>query len=545
MVMKKKVEKPARNPAFKTDLDLKIIKGLRLSQMPVGYDAKGGLVFGPNPPLGGKQAPSYIIWDSNQSSPPGFGIRVAGKKTYVIRRKVQGRSIMPTVGNFADFLKIEDARKKAAALALMMVETGKNPNEEARRLSAGEFTLGVCFERFTEHLTMRTQKPAKPETLKVIKRVVKRFGELGWLERKVKSFESEEIHAKFKEGQSFKTANEQRFRWAIAAVNWSIDREKFDAHAQNRQPLLTMNPFEILVHDKMFRDREQLNKERAENGARNPLGPTTTLGPFLEAAWSKRKSNDNGTGIDYLILMLLWGCRKSEHAPCQWGELLPASAPVKDRQGASLTPTRRNTSHVWLADDPEYGPYVFFHNTKNGSNHRMPIGTMALELLRRRQAASAEEAIRRGFGSKSRKFVFPAKSKASKTGHYSDAKDLLDRLRDEVGVAKINRHDLRRSFGAMMTALEVPETIKKAFFNHSDTTVTDTYTKAEWALLRTWMNKIEQAILVTAPNAYNSLKPADWPPIPAPDPHVCRPALPRTGRPRKDFPQAEQHVALA
>jgi hypothetical protein len=75
--------------------------------------------------------------------------------------------------------------------------------------------------------------------------VFKRFEELGWLERKVKSFESEDIHAKFKEGQSFKTANEQRFRWAIAAVNWNIDREKFDAHAQNRQPLLTMNPFEI------------------------------------------------------------------------------------------------------------------------------------------------------------------------------------------------------------------------------------------------------------------------------------------------------------
>lgn len=189
----KTVPKPKRNPAFKINLDLRIIKGLKLSQMPVGFDTQGKLVFGPNPPVdgGGKRVgpavPSYIIWDSHQSAPPGFGIRVAGKRTYIIRRKVLGRSIMPTVGNFADFLSIDDARKKAAVFALKMVETGKNPNEEARRVAANELTLGMCFDLYREHLTIRTQKPAKPETLKVVKRVVKQFEEWGWLNRKVKS----------------------------------------------------------------------------------------------------------------------------------------------------------------------------------------------------------------------------------------------------------------------------------------------------------------------------------------------------------------------
>jgi hypothetical protein len=174
--------------------------------MPIGYDAQGKLVFGPNPPVDGvggivgKSVSSYIIWDSHQAAPPGFGIRVAAKKTYIIRRKGFGRSIMPTVGNFADFLSIEDARKKAAVLALKMRETGKNPNEEARRISASELTLRMCFDRYREHLTMRIQKPAKPETLKVIKRVVKRIEEWSWLDRKVKSFESPEILAKFDDG---------------------------------------------------------------------------------------------------------------------------------------------------------------------------------------------------------------------------------------------------------------------------------------------------------------------------------------------------------
>jgi hypothetical protein len=159
---------------------------------------------------------------------------------------------------------------------------------------------------------------------------------------------------------------------------------------------------------------------------------------------------------------------------------------------------------------------------------------MALELLKRRQRSAAEETVRRGFGGKSRPFVFPAKSKFSKSGHYSDPTDLLGRLRDEIGIEKLNPHDLRRSFGALMSDIGVPEVIKKRFLNHAQVNVTDIYTQAEWELLREWMVRIEQALFVLAPNAYNSLKPVDWPPLPAPEPHVCKPPKPRSGRPRKD-----------
>lgn len=538
MATDKDDESKTRNPAFKADLDVKIIKGLSLAKVPVGYAPDGKLVFEANPHKDkagnviGKPVTSYILWDSNRSAPPGFGVRISTKKTYIIRRKVLGRSIMPTVGNFSDFATIDDARKRAAVLALKMVETGKNPNAEARKVAASEFTLRMAFARYREHLTLRTQKPAKPETLKVIDRVVRRFDEWKWLDCKIKDFTTVEIVKKFDENKAFATANEQRFRWVSAAVNWNIDREKFDARAANRVALLDFNPFEILIHDKKFRDQAQLDREREEKSKRNPLGPSTTLGPFLEACWAKKNTNDNETGIHYAILMLLWGCRKSEHAQCVWGELLPESSNDKPDQ-KTPTPTRRNTSHVWLDADPQYGPYVFFHNTKNGRNHRMPITTMALELLKRRQVSAAEEAVRRGFAAKSRQFVFPAKNKTSKTGHYTDVKDLLDRIREEVGLIKLNRHDLRRSFGAVMTSLDVPENIKRSFFNHTAPNVTATYTKAEWELLRIWMERIEQSILSTAPNVFNTLKPLTWPPIPAPDPHVCRPPKPRTGRPRK------------
>jgi hypothetical protein len=94
-----------------------------------------------------------------------------------------------------------------------------------------------------------------------------------------------------------------------------------------------------------------------------------------------------------------------------------------------------------------------------------------------------------------------------------------------------------------MRELEVPEGIMSRFLNHARTNVTETYTAAEWSLLRQWMMKIEQSIIVKAPNVYNSLKPAEWPPIPAPEPHVCRPPKPRTGRPPK--PPAKVAIPIA
>ncbi|HJV92802.1 MAG TPA: Arm DNA-binding domain-containing protein, partial [Azonexus sp.] len=108
---------------MKADLNLAFIKSLTLKMKPVGYDSKGKIVFEPNP-----EGKAYIVYDSSKSAPPGFGIRVAGKKTYIIRRKIHGKSIMPNVGNFADFSEIAVARNKAAELALKIRETGLNPN---------------------------------------------------------------------------------------------------------------------------------------------------------------------------------------------------------------------------------------------------------------------------------------------------------------------------------------------------------------------------------------------------------------------------------
>lgn len=511
---------------MKADLNLALIKRLKISEKPVGLSAKGALLFEAN--VGNKP---YILWDSNRDAPPGFGVRIAGKKTYIIRRKVDGVSIMPTVGNVSDFLDLGLARKKAAGLARAMVDTGKNPNKARREAGALELTLGDVMGAYRKHLATRVKRRASPETLRVVDRVMGKFDEWKWSTRKLKDLKTDEIMERFQAGAETATATEQAFRLASTATKWAIGKEMLDSNHEGRAPALTANPFTILTLHGMYRSRVQIAQEREEKGSRNPLSPSETLGPFLEAAWSKRLENDNRTGVDFLIVMLLLGCRKSEHSKCQWGELLAADE-------------RKTKSHVWLSAGGEYGPHVFLAKTKNGRNHRLPLGRMSAELLRRRQEAAAEETMRRGFGAKSRAFVFPARSKFSKSGHYSDATALLASLRAETEIAKLAPHDLRRSFGAIMTAIDVPEAVKKRFLNHADANVTDTYTKPEWAMLRDWIERIEQAVLSKAPNVYNALKPIDWPPLPAPNPHICRPPKPRSGRPPKEVKADERQGTL-
>ncbi|MES2151765.1 MAG: tyrosine-type recombinase/integrase [Pseudomonadota bacterium] len=518
-----------RAPSWRAELNDNYCKLRKLDHPPVGYGVDGKLAFAakavPNPE-------GYIVWDISRDAPPGFGLKVGKRKTYILRRKVLGKSMLSKVGNLADFDKIQDARAKAGELARTMVETGQNPNALAREANAAEVTLKQAMMAYREHLTTRTVKPAKVETLKVYDRVMKRHDEWKWSDRKVREISDKEIKGKFGETNKVTpTATEQAFRWPSRAIDWYIENEKIRADAQNRDPTLRGNPFKTLAINGHYRSKEMIDAERDEKGKRNPLRPTQDLGRFLEACWSKKDTNDNMTGIHYIMLMLLWGCRKSEHAGLVWGELLTEVG------GPGIG--RRSTSHVWLKEHPDWGPYVFFYKTKNGRNHRMPIPPMTLALLKRRQGVSADEAVRRGFGATSRKFVFPARSKFSKTGHYMDATDLLDDLREEIGVERLNRHDLRRSFGAVMTAIQVPEGIKSRFLNHAHSNVTDVYTQAEWELLREWMTKIEQSILVRAPNIYNSLKAAEWPPIPAPEPHVCRPPKARTGRPSKAAKEAK------
>lgn len=491
-----------------------ILKQFSIEKRPVGV-SDGTIAFEDN--VGRKP---YIVFDTKLT---GFGVKVsATKKTYLMQKKVAGRVVKAKVGEVAEFMTVQDARDKAAGFSVAIRETGANPNAEKRRLQLAEATLGQAMDKYKAHLTTRSS-PATESTIKNFERSVRKLS--CWKDRRIKSLGADEIKDKFDElAKTARTSTEQAFRWATTSVEHVLSMEAITAQSQGRASSLLANPFRTLIHNSAYRNRAQLENERTERGARNPL-TKERLGKFLEALWSKREVNDNKTGCDYILLMLILGCRKSEHAGLVWRELL---TPDGEKPPSDEMNPRMNS---WV--DLESGE-VFFHRTKNGLAHRLPLPECAMELLRRRQRESAEESSKRGFG-KSRRFVFPAKSRLSKTGHYNDAQDLLGRIREEAGIPTLTRHDFRRTFGATAVhAAGLSKAMTAQLLNHGRVDVTDRYTEAEWSLLKDAMQRIENALLTTAPNLYNSLKPIDWPPLQAPEPHKLAPVKPRTGRPRKD-----------
>ena len=56
---------------------------------------------------------------------------------------------------------------------------------------------------------------------------------------------------------------------------------------------------------------------------------------------------------------------------------------------------------------------MYFRNTKNGKDHDLPITDAAYEILLQRKDLIGIE--------KNAKWLFPAESKHSKAGHYSDS----------------------------------------------------------------------------------------------------------------------------
>jgi len=354
-------------------------------------------------------------------------------------------------------------------------ETGKNPNSVERKKLADEITLSEAFTQYREYLLGRP-KPAKLNTLAVLDRSISKFE--SWKNRRVKDLTGNEITQMFDSIAATKrTTAEQTFRWANVAVGHAIKLEIHDAASQQRSPSLTYNPFSILQVNEKYRTRSQLEAAYKAKGVRKPLSLKENMGSWLNAIYGRRAKNR--TGCDYLLLTTLWGTRKNEGANLKWRHL------ISDAEKAT-------SSYVDLE-----ARTVYFRDTKNGEDHELPLADAAYEIL-----LQLKHIIKKD---KNSKWVFPAESKFSKTGHYSDASSLIDYICEDAGIKKIGIHDLRRSMGRIAEELTSYSMVKRVL-NHSNMSdPTSRYTEAEWERLKEVLQRIELHILATAPVVFNML----------------------------------------
>ena len=423
------------------------------------------------------------------------------KKTYVIQRRVassdrnvsEGKKpssvLKVKVGNVSDFPSIDQAREAARQLVQTMIATKRNPNKIKRELDLAELTVSEAFAQYRSHLLGRT-KPAKPNTLNVLNKAENRLKE--WQNLRIKDLTGNEILRKFDELASrARTAAEQTFRWANVAVKHAIEIEAGNAQTQQRQPSLSYNPFSILMVQKKFRTRSELEDSYRAKGVRNPLSPKDTLGRFLTALHNKRSFNR--LGCDYLLLTILTGARKEETATLCWREALTQEE-------------ARTTSYVDLENR-----VIRFYDTKNRNDHELPICDATKRILEDRRDIVNDTEIR----ADKRKWVFPARSSRSKVGHYSDSKSLREYICLEAGIIKLGMHDLRRTFGRVAEGLTSYAVVKRLLNHRNTTDPTERYAEPDKERVFEALQLIELHMLMTSPELYNTLlASAKYPPLP-------------------------------
>lgn len=350
------------------------------------------------------------------------------------------------------------------------------------------------------------------------------------------------------------SSTEHTFSDARRAVEFVIKQERARDHELGRPQRHFYNPLDVIHTEDMLREAHELRSHYSRAEVRNPLGDET-LPKVLKAIAARRdeQGGRNTAGADYLLLTLLWGTRRSEAAPLRWYDRC-----TPGELSQSLL------SWVWIAAPGQVNPttkregsQVYLFETKNKEERFLPVTYFAERILQRRfnermddarprqelegAKAALAAAIKRG-GSKAviaalteevanaehaldrTRYVFPARSGRSKTGHYSDSKSIIANVRRDAGLVDLRKevdigltpHDLRRTLGRYAGRLLGKSRVVSQMLHHRakdrETASTDEiYTEQEWSELRRAFGEVEEHMMASSPRVWNRWKGTDKP----------------------------------
>lgn len=326
-----------------------------------------------------------LHWDDQDR---GFGVRItaAGKRTYVVQGRVNGRSARLTIGSH-DPWTCDNARKEAREL-LMAMDRGIDPRAKAKEDATAKISLRDVADAYLR------DRPLKDSSKSEIERhVTTTFA--GWLTKPIASITREAVTKRFNEIKLFglhgdrpapSQAN-QGFAILRALFNFAIrEYRKSDG-----TPAIADNPTEVLY------------KKWVPLKPRTGRIPDTKVGIVWTALQHMREhahNRDTLASIDLVMFLLLTGARIGEGAALTWDR-------VNLDEGWWHIPDPKNSNPVWL-----------------------PLSAQAVALLKSRERIEGSS------------FVFTSWGKC---GHIKDPRDTMRRISDHAG-AKLTPHDLRRTF---------------------------------------------------------------------------------------------------
>lgn len=595
------------------------LRDLDVTKRP-GHDKEGKVTLVAN--KGGKP---YRFRDATPGAPIGFGFYVGPKGAfYEVRVKHNGKASRISLGSVQE-LSLTTAHELAGAQRAHIRQTGEDPRERVRVTSKQQAmkrkTVAQAMQDYIADLEeQRIQGKVKATSVRAVELSLERLEreEVKLADREIATLRDEEVieawyglrHSAMKLSNRLspqvKTLLEKQGKWwqldlsalvrlglpskqaamaksaglaaaeytmgdARRAVDIALRQARKLAAQTERQPALVYNPFEVLREKGMFRKTKELNKHYEQAQVRNPLGMDDaqtgqkTLPAVLKALIGRRalQGGNNATGVDYLLLTLLWGARRGESSAVRWFDSCS-----KDELALNLA------SWLWLTPEGNdqainpvtrfRGSQVFFHDTKSGDFQLLPVSYFAERVLRWREKsreleladlplriASAKKTLanfkRKRVGpnpiervendikqmeylfDSTTRWVFPARNQNSKTGHHTDSKAMLDNVRLDAGLLNIAKgidvnltpHDLRRTLARVAGKLLPGHKVSQLLNHHPDTIgegenrrmakVTERYSQQEWPELRQIMTVCEDAIIGSSPRVWNMLRGPDRP----------------------------------
>ena len=362
---------------------------------------------------------------------PGFFLRVgADKKVYFVEKRFRGRVIKVTVGSHGQ-VTAEQARTEAQRL-LGLISLGQDPAAEKRAARQSQVTLQHVFEDFLD-----TRKALSPKTRYDYTRLMETVFKQ-WKPKSITAINRDMISRKHKTTgeKSGEAYSNLAMRFLRSLLNFAAGKYE----TPEGKLLIQENPVKVLG--------------KTQAWFKVPRRQTIIKAHDLPAWFKAVQELTNTTARDYLIFVLLTGCRKREGLNLEVSQV--------DLQAKTFT----------------------FPDTKNRKPLTLPLPSHLYSVIKKRIE-----------NVKGAKYVFPGNGE---DGKFTEPRKQVARVVEKSEVAFM-LHDLRRLFITTAESLDIPTYAVRMLVNHSTgSDVTAGYIVPDVERLRKPMQKIEDRILTTA-----------------------------------------------
>ncbi|MDX2426154.1 MAG: integrase family protein [Cycloclasticus sp.] len=342
-----------------------------------------------------------------------------GNKSFLVTKRVDGKLKNVTIGKFPD-VNVTEARNKARKI-LTSLTSGIDPTAEKRKQRINQTPLKEVLEQCIE------KSDLKPSTAKDY-RYKLALGFPDWLNKPVNSITSAMVLARHKKiSQTGKTTANTTMRVLRLTLNYAKAVE-----------MISDTPTDVLKNAKLWH----------KNQRKDRVIPSDQLKTWHEAV----EALPNEKARVYLLMALYMGFRSIEALKLEWAHI--------DLENNTITQ----------------------YNTKNGSDHKLPIPTALQPHINKLKDSTGTH-----------KWVFASTIiiNGQITGRPMAVPTKQIKAVTKACGVEFTSHDCRRTFATIAEAVSIPTTMIKRLMNHvTSNDVTGGYIITEEETLRKAINKI-------------------------------------------------------